>query len=87
MGLPYRIVHVALTSNEQKQPELLKPNPNGHFPVMIDHDEQLGTPELVFESGVILLYLAYNAGTSILPDPVTRMRTLEFLFFQLGQVV
>ena len=86
LGVAYCIQRVNLGANEQKRPAFLALNPNGRIPAIVDHDGPGGEPLSVFESGAILLYLANKFGGLIPGDAVGRVRTLEYLFFQVGGV-
>ncbi len=61
LGLDFEAVNVDITKGEQKSPEFLKLNPNGHVPVMDDDGFRL------FESLAINLYLARKHGGSLAP--------------------
>jgi len=63
MGVPYRIIRVDLSRDEQKSPAFLLLNPNGRIPVIVDTEAAAG-PLSIFESGAILLYLAERFGQS-----------------------
>ncbi|KAK0759527.1 hypothetical protein N5P37_007715 [Trichoderma harzianum] len=56
LGLDYRLYHVKLRENEQKEPWYLEINPNGRIPAMTDEWSN-GQKIRVFESGPILEYL------------------------------
>ncbi|MBH9576266.1 glutathione S-transferase family protein [Inhella proteolytica] len=89
LGVPYRLIPVNLSANEQKRPEFLKINPNGRIPAIVDPDGPDGPdgePVSVFESGAILQYLAEKFG-GLLPKPAReRIRAFEYLYFQIGGV-
>ena len=57
-------------------------NPNSKIPTLMDYSEQ--TPLRVFESGAILLYLAYTFGTFLPKDRGKRTEALNWLFWQMG---
>ncbi|TVK96151.1 glutathione S-transferase [Shewanella algae] len=83
MGLPYRVHHLDLSANEQKQPEFLAINPNGRIPAIIDKDND---DFVVFESGAILLYLAEKTGKFLPVDAKKRSKVIQWLMFQMGGV-
>jgi len=85
MGVPYRIIRVDLSRDEQKSPAFLLLNPNGRIPVIVDTEAAEG-PLSVFESGAILLYLAERFGRLIPINQVNRIRMLEYLFLQVAGV-
>ena len=57
-------------------------NPNSKIPALVDHSGP--TPQRVFESGAILLYLAEKFGKFIPVDAGARAETLSWLFWQMG---
>lgn len=84
-GLPYRLVPVNIGSGEQFKPEFLKIAPNNRMPAIVDHDPTGGgEPITVFESGAILVYLAEKTGQFLPKDVRGRVKTLEWLFWQMG---
>jgi len=86
LGVPYAIHRVNLSTNEQKEPAFLKINPNGRIPAIIDHNGPDGESLSVFESGAILMYLADKFGGLIPQNAIGRVRTMEYLFFQMGGI-
>jgi GSH-dependent disulfide-bond oxidoreductase len=84
-GVPYRIVPVNIGKGEQFNPDFLKIAPNNRMPAIVDHEPaDKGAPLSVFESGAILLYLAEKTGRFLAKDLRHRVRTLEWLFWQMG---
>ena len=61
LGVDFEAVNVDISKGEQKSPEFLKLNPNGHVPVMDDDGF------LLFESLAINLYLAKKHGGPLAP--------------------
>jgi GST-like protein len=57
-------------------------NPNSKIPALMDHSGD--TPQRVFESGAILLYLAEKFGAFIPKDPAQRTEMMSWLFWQMG---
>ncbi len=57
-------------------------NPNSKIPALMDRSGS--TPQRVFESGAILLYLAEKFGHFIPHDAGARAETLSWLFWQMG---
>jgi glutathione S-transferase len=81
LGEPYRIALVDYANAGQKQPEILKLNPMGKLPTVVDH----GIP--IAENGAIITCLAdkYSAGElAPLPDDPKRADYLRWLFFAVG---
>jgi GSH-dependent disulfide-bond oxidoreductase len=86
-GLPYKIFPVNIGKGEQFDRKFLTISPNNRIPAIIDHDPPGGGPAVsVFESGAILLYLAEKTGKFIAPDLRGRIATLEWLFWQMGNL-
>jgi GST-like protein len=79
-GLPYRTVPVNIGKGDQFKPEFLAISPNNRMPAIVDD----GVP--VFESGAILLHLAEKAGRFMPTDRTARKETLEWLFWQVGNL-
>jgi GST-like protein len=57
-------------------------NPNSKIPALMDYSEP--TPQRVFESGAILLYLADKFGAFLPKDRGKRTEALNWLFWQMG---
>lgn len=57
-------------------------NPNSKIPALMDRSS--GTPQRVFESGAILLYLAEKFGKFLPTEIAARTETLSWLFWQMG---
>ena len=57
-------------------------NPNSKIPALVDHSGD--SPQRVFESGSILLYLAEKFDAFIPKDATGRTETLNWLFWQMG---
>lgn len=83
LQLPYRVHAIDLMKGEQKQPEYLKLNPNGRIPTIVDTDENDLT---IFESGAVLIYLAEKCGRLLTIDKATRIHTIQWLMFQMGDI-
>jgi glutathione S-transferase len=84
LGVPYRLVGVNIRAGEQNTPGHLAINPNGKVPVIIDDEGPDGSPITVVESGAILLYLAEKHGGLLPRQGASRVRALEWLFFQVS---
>jgi len=86
-GLPYKIFPVNIGKGEQFKREFLAISPNNRIPAMVDHDPPGGgAPIAVFESGAMLLYLAEKTGQFIAKDIRGRTDTLQWLFWQMGNL-
>jgi GST-like protein len=57
-------------------------NPNSKIPALLDRSTE--TPQRVFESGAILLYLAEKFGVFLPKDHAARTECLSWLFWQMG---
>ncbi len=82
-GLPYTVVPVNISKDEQFAPDFLKVSPNNKIPAIVD-DEAEGGPLSVFESGAILTYLAEKTGRFLAPSGPSRYKALEWLHWQMG---
>jgi GST-like protein len=79
-GLSYRMVPVNIGKGDQFKPEFLAISPNNRMPAIVDD----GMP--IFESGAILLHLAEKVGRFMPTDRTGRKETLEWLFWQVGNL-
>ena len=79
-GLPYRVVPVNIGRGDQFKPEFLAISPNNRMPAIVDDGVS------VFESGAILLHLAEKSGRFMPADRRGRKETLEWLFWQVGNL-
>jgi GST-like protein len=85
VNLPYKIVPVNITQGEQFSPEFLRISPNNKMPAIIDNEPtDGGSPLSIFESGAILLYLADKQQKFISSNVRDRVKTLEWLFWQVS---
>jgi GSH-dependent disulfide-bond oxidoreductase len=86
-GLQYKIIPVNIGKGEQFKAEFLTVSPNNRIPAIVDHEPaDGGKPLSVFESGAILLYLADKTGKFIAKDLRGRTETIEWLFWQMGNL-
>jgi GST-like protein len=84
-GLAYRLFPVNIGKGDQFKPDFLKIAPNNRMPAIVDHaPADGGAPVSIFESGAILLYLAEKTGRYMASDLRGRVRTTEWLFWQMG---
>ena len=82
LGLPYNAHAINITKGEQHAPEFLKLSPNNRIPAIIDTE----TDVTMMESGAIMIYLAEKTGRFLSSDFKTRLKTLEWLMWQMGGV-
>jgi GST-like protein len=86
-GTPYKVFPINIGKGEQFNKAFLAFSPNNRIPAIIDHDPGGGgEPITVFESGAILLYLADKTGKFIASDLRGRTDTLQWLFWQMGNL-
>jgi GST-like protein len=84
-GLPYRMIPVNIGRGEQFTPEFTAISPNNRMPAIVDHNAPEG-PLPVFESGSILIHLAERTGRFMPMSRIGRKETLEWLFWQVGNL-
>jgi GST-like protein len=88
-GLEYRVIPLNIGRGDQFKPEFLAISPNNRMPAIVDHDapgDFGGGPVPVFESGAILIHLAERAGRFMPQTRRGRKETLEWLFWQVGNL-
>lgn len=82
--VPYKIIPVNISKDEQFSPDFLKISPNNKIPAIVDPMPLAGNkPISVFESGAILIYLAQKTGLFI-PQGENYVKALEWLFWQVA---
>jgi GST-like protein len=84
-GLPYNIIPVNIRRGEASRAEYLRINPNGKIPAIVDRDAD-GRSLVVYESAVILQYLAEKSGKLMPQDLATRYEVLKWLVFQAANI-
>ena len=84
-GLQYRMIPVNIGRGDQFKPEFLAISPNNRMPAIVDHDID-GEPVPVFESGAILIHLAERTGRFMPQSKRGIKETLEWLFWQVGNL-
>jgi GSH-dependent disulfide-bond oxidoreductase len=82
-GLPYRVVPVDITKDQQFAADFLRISPNNRVPAIVDHDVP-GAAQAVFESGAILIYLAEKTQRFLAPSGPNRVAAIEWLMWQMG---
>jgi GSH-dependent disulfide-bond oxidoreductase len=83
-AIGYRSTFIDILAGDQLEPEFLAISPNNKHPVVVDPDGPNGASVTVWESGAILIYLAEKVGRFIPTDPLRRIETLKWLFFQVA---
>ena len=86
IGLPYEPHMIDIGKNETWTPEFLSLNPNGKIPAILDPNGPGGKAVALFESGAILLYLAEKSGKLLSKDPIERLETIQWVFFQMASI-
>jgi len=86
LGLDYAIRYRSIWKLEQYAPEFVALNPNSKMPVLVDPDVPSGEPIVVFESGVILQYLAEKHGRFLPVETRAKYEVLEWVMFQMANV-
>ena len=85
-GLPYRVHPIDIGKGEQFTPEFLAINPNNRIPAIVDQEGPDGRAFKLFESGAILLYLAWKTGQFLPRKPAEQFEAIQWLMFQMGGV-
>src|SRR4051812_28761996 len=84
-GVDFTLTPLNVTKGEQYKPDFIAISPNSRIPAIIDHAPTISEkPVNIFESGAILIYLADKFGRHLSSDPLTRLETLQWLFWQVG---
>lgn len=86
VGLPYRVHPVNIGKDEQFDPAFVAICPNSKIPAIVDQDGPEGRPYALFESGAILLYLAWKTGRLLPVTAERQFEALQWLMFQMGGV-
>ncbi len=81
-GAEYDAWIIDISEGDQFGSGFVAVNPNSKIPALMDHSG--ATPQRVFESGAILLYLAEKFGAFLPTDPAQRAEALSWLFWQMG---
>ncbi|MFP5509310.1 MAG: glutathione-dependent disulfide-bond oxidoreductase [Alphaproteobacteria bacterium] len=81
-GAEYDAWLIRINEGDQFGSGFVSVNPNSKIPALMDHSGD--TPQRVFESGAILLYLAEKFGAFLPSDHAARTECLSWLFWQMG---
>jgi len=84
LGVPYNLHPIDISAGAQFKPEFLKISPNNKIPAIVDPNGPDGQPISVFESGVILQYLARKFGKLYGNNERQRINTDEWLTWQVS---
>lgn len=83
LDLPYGFERIDVIHGEQFEPSFGRLNPNRKVPVLVDAREA-GDPVVLFESGVILMYLAETSGRFWPATTAARYEMLKWLMLQMA---
>ncbi|UWQ91965.1 glutathione S-transferase N-terminal domain-containing protein [Rhodobacteraceae bacterium M382] len=86
MGLPHETTLINIGKGDQFAPDFLIISPNNRMPAIVDPDGPDGAPVSLFESGAILQYLARKTGRFYGETERARLRTDQWLMWQMGGV-
>jgi GST-like protein len=81
-GAEYDAWLIRINEGEQFGSDFVAANPNSKIPALMDHSGD--TPQRVFESGAILMYLAEKFGAFLPTSVPERAACLSWLFWQMG---
>lgn len=81
-GAEYDAWLINIGDGDQFGSGFVEVNPNSKIPALMDHSAD--TPQRVFESGSILLYLAEKFGAFMPTDPAQKTEMMNWLFWQMG---
>jgi GST-like protein len=82
LGVCYHPIALDIRAGEHRTDAFRKLNPHRKIPVLVEEARDGSAPVTVFESGVILLYLAEKHGRFIPADAQGRAQALGWLFWQ-----
>lgn len=82
-GADYDAWYIDILEGDQFGSGFVEINPNSKIPALLDRSNP-ESPQRVFESGSILLYLAEKFGAFLPKDPAARTEALNWLFWQMG---
>ncbi len=85
-ALPYEAHPIDIGKGDQFKPEFVALNPNSKIPAIVDQQGPEGKPYTLFESGAILMYLAWKTGRLFPTLIPAQFETIQWLMFQMGGV-
>jgi len=86
LALEYTPHTINILTGEQFTPAFIALNPNSKIPVLVDEDGPKCETVSIMESGAILLYLAEKTGQLLSSDPLVRLETIQWVFFQMASI-
>ncbi|HXQ52461.1 MAG TPA: glutathione S-transferase N-terminal domain-containing protein [Stellaceae bacterium] len=85
LGVPYKVVPLAIGRGDQFAKDFLKINPNHRMPALVDHEPMGGgAPLSIFESGAIMMYLAEKYGRFWPQDPRGKYEVTQWVMWQMA---
>jgi len=85
-ALSYEAHPIDIGKGDQFKPEFVALNPNSKIPAIVDQQGPEGKPYALFESGAILMYLAWKTGRLFPTLIQAQFETIQWLMFQMGGV-
>lgn len=82
LELPYRVIPIDITRDQQFAEDFLQISPNNKIPAIVDHETGIS----LMESGAILMYLANKTGKLMSPMGPAYWQEMEWLMMQMGSV-
>ena len=80
VALPYQVVPIDISKDEQFEPGYLAINPNNKIPAIVDDENG----QSLFESGAILLYLAEKSGKLLPKSAADKWQVMQWLMWQMA---
>ena len=84
--LPYRVHPIDIGKGDQFKPDFVAIDPNSKIPAIVDQEGPEGKLFPLFESGAILMYLAWKTGRFFPTGATDQFQTIQWLMFQMGGV-
>jgi len=85
-ALPYEAHPIDIGKGDQFKPDFVALNPNSKIPAIVDPQGPEGKPYSLFESGAILMYLAWKTGRLFPTLIPAQFEVIQWLMFQMGGV-
>jgi GST-like protein len=85
-ALPYRVHPIDIGKGEQFAPQFVAINSNSKIPAIVDQGGPEGKRFELFESGAILLYLAWKTGRFLPTALRAQFECIQWLMFQMGNI-
>jgi len=85
-ALPYRVHAIDIGKGDQFKSEFVAIDPNSKIPAIVDQESPDGKPFPLFESGAILMYLAWKTGRFFPAQAIEQFQTIQWLMFQMGGI-